>query len=95
MAILALRDDMGGPSFEEIFAIDPAHQLVLIRSRSRAGAIVGQFWTHNEYSSGSLVAKYESFEEFNPASGARRSGWTKYDREGRLLKSGESLGPPL
>jgi hypothetical protein len=88
----ALRDEASGPSFEGIFAIDVAHRLVLIRSRSRAGVVAGQFWTHNEYDAyGRLVARYESFEELNPATRSRRSGWSKYDQDGRLLESRDSL----
>jgi hypothetical protein len=82
-------------NFEQVFAIDPAHQLVLVRSRSRGGALVGQLWTHNEYAPGGrLVARYETYEELNPLTGTRRGGWSKYDQEGRLLATGDTTHSP-
>jgi len=51
------------------------------------------YWSHNEYGAyGRLVVRYESFDEWDPETGTRRSGWHKYDDLGRLLGVGEGLG---
>ena len=77
-------------NFEAIFRVPPTHRLVAVRSRSRAGIVAGTFWEHEEYDAlGRLVARYESFEETNPHSNVRRSGWRKYDVVGRLVAEGE------
>ena len=77
-------------NFEAIFRIPPAHRLIAVRSRSRAGIMAGTFWEHEEYDAlGRLVARYESSEETTPHSNARRSGWRKYDVVGRLVAEGE------
>ncbi len=77
-------------NFETIFQIPPTHRLMAVRSRSRAGIVAGTFWDHEEYDPlGRLVARSESFEEQDPASDHRRSGWRKYDIVGRLVAEGE------
>jgi hypothetical protein len=77
-------------NFEAIFRIPATHRLVAVRSRSRAGILAGTFWEHEEYDSlGRFVARYESFEETNPHSNHRRSGWRKYDLVGLLIAEGE------
>jgi hypothetical protein len=77
-------------NFEAIFRIPATHRLIAVRSRSRAGLVAGTFWDHEEYDAlGRLVARYQSFEETNPQSNARRSGWRKYDVVGRLMAEGE------
>ena len=81
-------------NFEAVFRIPPMHRLVAVRSRSRAGILAGTFWDHEEYDAlGRLVARYESFEETNPRSNDRRSGWRKYDVVGRLVAEGELPAP--
>jgi hypothetical protein len=80
-------------SFDLIFGVPEDHRLVLVRSRSRAGVLMADFWSHNEYDAHNrLVARYESFDEWNPKTGVHRSGWHKYDDAGRLIATGESLG---
>jgi hypothetical protein len=77
-------------NFEAVFGVPPTHQLVAVRSRSRAGIVAGTFWDHEEYDVlGRLVGRYESFDERNPQTGARRSGWRKYDIVGRLVAEGD------
>ena len=77
-------------NFEAILRIPPAHRLLAVRSRSRAGIVRGTFWDHEEYDDkGLLVARYESFAEIGPRSNERRSGWKKYDLFGRLVAEGD------
>jgi hypothetical protein len=77
-------------NFEAVFRIPPSHRLIAVRSRSRAGIVTGTSWDHEEYDAlGRLVARYQSFEETNPNSHARSSGWRKYDIVGRLIAEGE------
>ena len=77
-------------NFEAVFRVPATHRLVAVRSRSRAGSVAGTFWDHEEYDAlGRLVARYQSFEESDPHSHARRSGWRKYDITGRLVADGE------
>ena len=77
-------------NFEAVFRIAPTHQLVPVRSRSRAGILAGTFWDHEEYdAAGRLVARYASFEERSPCGDQRRSGWRKYDLLGRLMAEGD------
>lgn len=77
-------------NFEAVFRIPPAHRLIVVRSRGRAGIVAGTFWDHEEYDAmGRLVARYESFEETNPHGDARRTGWRKYNVVGRLVAEGE------
>jgi hypothetical protein len=81
-------------NFEAIFRISAEHRLVQVRSRSRAGILAGTFWDHEEYDAvGRLIARYESFEEMNPCSNDRRSGWRKYDIIGRLVAEGDLSAP--
>ncbi len=80
-------------NFEAVFRIPVSHRLVAVRSRSRAGIVAGTFWDHEEYDeAGRLVARYETFEEADCRSGARYSGWRKYDSAGRLVGEGELPG---
>ncbi len=52
----------------------------------------GIYWEHEEYDpAGTLVARYQSFDETN-AAGERRSGWRKLDAGGRLVTTGPDLG---
>jgi hypothetical protein len=82
-------------SFEAIFEIPEDHQLIQVRSKRRGGLLSAEYWGHDEYdANGRLVARYESFEEWNTETGASRSGWHKYDETGQLLQVGESLGRP-
>jgi hypothetical protein len=77
-------------NFEAVFRIPSVNRLVAVRSRSRAGFLKGTFWDHEEYDSlGRLIARYESYEEVNPRSNHRRSGWRKYDIIGRLVAEGD------
>ena len=65
-----------------------------VRSKTRGGLISAQYWGHDEYdANGRLVARYEGFKEWNSQTGARSSGWRKYDELGRLLDAAESLFP--
>lgn len=76
-------------TFEAVFGVPPTHRLLAVRSRSRAGIVAGTFWDHEEYDGlGRLVARYQSFDERDPQSGMRRSGWRKYDLLGRLVTEG-------
>ena len=60
-----------------------------MRSRSRAGLVRGTVWEHEEYDpQGRLVARYESFQEVDAATGSARSGWVKYDAEGWIVDEG-------
>jgi len=80
--------------FEKIFGVADVHRLLAVRSRSRDGSPSGNYWEHEEYDGrGRLVARYESFNEWEPLSGRTRSGWRKYDAKGRLLKSSDSFAP--
>jgi hypothetical protein len=73
-------------SFEARFGIPAAHRLVLTRSRIRGGSARGEFWEHEEFDPrGVLVARYESFTELDPATGATHSGWYRYDSDGFLI----------
>ena len=77
-------------NFEAVFQVPSSHRLVAVRSRSRAGIVAGTFWDHEEYDVlGRLVGRYESFDERDPRSGIRRSGWRKYDIVGRLVAEGD------
>ena len=77
-------------NFEAVFGVPPMHRLIPVRSRTRAGVVTGTHWDHEEYDGlGRLVARYQSFEERNPQTGARRSGWRKCDIFGRLVTEGE------
>ncbi len=77
------------PNFEAIFGVAADHRLEQVRSRSRGGALRGTFWTHEEYDAdGRLVARYESFHEFDSAAGTSRSGWVKYDADGWVVDEG-------
>jgi hypothetical protein len=79
-------------SFNRIFGVSEDHRLVQVRSRSRAGVLMADYWSHCEYDADNrLIARYESFDEWNPKTGLHRSGWDKYDDAGRLIASGESL----
>ena len=73
-------------SFEARFEIAAGHRLVLIRSRIRGGSARGEFWEHEELDArGALVARYESFTEVDPVTGAASSGWYRYDGDGFLI----------
>jgi hypothetical protein len=77
------------PNFEAIFGVAADHRLEQVRSRSRGGALRGTFWTHEEYDAdGRLVARYESFREFDAAAGTSRNGWVKYDADGWVVDEG-------
>jgi hypothetical protein len=77
------------PNFEAIFGVAADHRLEQVRSRSRGGALHGTFWNHEEYDAdGRLVARYESFQEFDAAAGTSRSGWVKYDADGWVVDEG-------
>jgi hypothetical protein len=77
------------PNFEAIFGVRAEHRLEQIRSRSGAGARRRTVWEHEEYDrDGHLVARYEAFQEIEPETGAARSGWTKYDRDGWVVDEG-------
>ncbi len=56
------------PNFEAVFRIPAMHRLLAVRSRSRGGAVQGIYWEHEEYDpAGTLVARYQSFDETNAA----------------------------
>ncbi len=79
------------PEFERVFRIPSNHQLLAIRSCSRGGPVLAEFWEHEEYGpGGNLVAFYESYEEITP-SGPRHGCWRKFDVSGRLITVGGSL----
>ncbi len=79
------------PKFEDIFNVAADHQLLPVRSRSRGGAVVAEFWEHEEYDpSGRLLARYESYEEIGPE-GSRHGCWRKFDVSGRLVRVGGRL----
>ena len=79
------------PDFEAIFRVPAGHRLVAIRSRSRGGAVMSEFWEHEEYApDGCLVARFETYEEIDRA-GARRGCWRKFDSAGRLIRVGGRL----
>jgi hypothetical protein len=79
------------PEFESVFNIPATHQLFAVRSRSRGGPVLTEFWEHEEYSpDGHLVARYESYEEIGPT-GTRYGCWRKFDTSGRLVTVGGSL----
>jgi hypothetical protein len=79
------------PEFESLFNIPSTHQLFAVRSRSRGGSVLAEFWEHEEYSpDGHLVACYESYEEI-ASSGTRHGCWRKFDRSGRLVTVGGKL----
>ncbi len=79
------------PNFENIFNVPSDHHLVAVRSRSRGGPVVSEFWEHEEYDPGGrLLARYESYEELTPA-GARHGCWRKFDRSGRVVRVGGRL----
>jgi hypothetical protein len=81
-------------SFEVIFRVPPNHQLEQVRSRSRGGIMRAVYLDHEEYdASGCLVARYHCFEEVNRT--GRRSGWSKYDRQGCLLYASNELPRPV
>ena len=80
---------MPEPNFEAVLAIPVDHRLVLVRSVVRGGGFGGVYWHHEEYApSGQVHARYESFREANTSGEAVRSGWRKYDRQGRLIDQG-------
>jgi hypothetical protein len=77
--------------FEWTFRVPPHHRLEQVRSRVRAGVVRGVYWVHAEYDrAGFLVARYESYDEIADAA-PRRSGWRKFDPDGRLLARGAFL----
>jgi hypothetical protein len=77
-------------NFEALFHVPAAHRLIALRSRSRAGIGAATSWDHEEYDAlGRLVARYQSFDESDARTGARRSGWRKYDLVGRLVAEGD------
>ncbi len=79
------------PNFEDIFKVPASHSLLAVRSRSRGGPVVTDFWEHEEYdSAGRLLARYESYEELTPA-GARHGCWRKFDGSGRVVRVGGRL----
>ena len=79
------------PVFEDIFNVSADHHLLAVRSRSRGGTVIAEFWEHEEYDSrGCLLARYESYEEIGPE-GSRRGCWRKFDRSGRLITVGGRL----
>jgi hypothetical protein len=79
------------PKFESLFDVPATHQLFAVRSRSRGGSVVAEFWEHDEYSpDGHLVARYESYEEVTSA-GTRYGCWRKFDTSDRLVTVGGSL----
>ena len=79
------------PKFEDIFNVPIDHYLLAVRSRSRGGAVVAEFWEHEEYDpSGRLLARYESYEEIGPE-GLRHGCWRKFDPSGRLVRVGGRL----
>ena len=81
------------PNFEAIFGVPPEHRLEQVRSRSRAGLVRGTAWEHEEYDpQGRLVARYESFQEVDAATGTARSGWVKYDADGWAVDEGRIGG---
>jgi hypothetical protein len=49
-------------------------------------------WEHHEFDErGILVARYESFAEGDPRSGAVNSGWCRYDVDGTLTDRFDDL----
>ncbi len=79
------------PNFAGIFNIPADHHLVTVRSRSRGGPVVTEFWEHEEYDPGGrLLARYESYEELTPA-GARHGCWRKLDSSGCVVRAGGRL----
>ncbi|MFH6782998.1 MULTISPECIES: hypothetical protein [Methylobacterium] len=73
------------PVFETIFRIPVEHQLVIRGSRSRGAPMDGVRWYHDEFdAAGTLVARYETYDETDAACGAR-CGWRRYDAAGRLV----------
>jgi hypothetical protein len=76
-------------SFEAAFRIPPIHRLEQVKTRARGGIVQGMYWEHREYdTSGSLVARYESFQELAVEVSKCRSEWRKYDRTGQLVGVG-------
>jgi hypothetical protein len=83
-------------SFETVYGIPPEHRLELVRSRVRGGLIRAEYWRHEEFDArGTLVARYESFAELDPSSGAVNSGWRRYDPDGLLTHRRDELPEPL
>ncbi len=79
------------PAFEKVFDVPEEHQLLAVRSRSRGGTVVAEFWEHEEYDpSGCLLARYESYEEISPE-GPRHGCWRKFDSSGQLVRVGGRL----
>jgi hypothetical protein len=79
-------------SFETVFAIPAEHRLELVKTRVRGGLIRAEYWRHEEFDArGAFVARYESFSELDPTSGAVNSGWRRYDPDGLLTDSQDEL----
>ena len=79
-------------SFQALFRVPRTHRLLEIRSQLSGGVIERESWLHREYDTrGELVAEYESYVEWNRASGVRQSGWLKLDPEGQLLEQRNDL----
>jgi hypothetical protein len=82
--------DASEPTFESVFGVPPDHRLLLVRSRTRGGAISGTYWHHEEYDTrGELVARYESYREFDTCGSRTRTGWKRFDCHGRLIGGSE------
>ncbi len=51
-------------------------------------------WEHHEYGAdGHLVARYKSYQTFDPEHRVQRSGWCKYDHEASFIIPGWGSGP--
>jgi hypothetical protein len=75
------------PNFELLFGVPRHHNLVLIRSRGRGGALWGDYWSHQEVDgSGTVIASYESYAEVD-TQGHVQCGWRKYDSSGNLIEA--------
>jgi hypothetical protein len=78
--------------FEATFGIPAEHRLELVKSRICGGLIRAEYWEHHEFDArGTVVARYESFAEVDPRSGAINSGWCRYDGEGFLTDRFDNL----
>ena len=83
-------------SFEAMFGIPAAHQLVLVRSRTPGGAprTASFGTTRNSSRRGLLVARYESVTDHDSVTGAH-SAWYRYDGHGFLTDRHDKLPVPL
>jgi len=71
-------------TFDEIFKIQPGNTLKLVHSH------LGNYdddWEHEERNGrGELVARYESWDHFQPRGPHSSTGWRKYAPDGTLIE---------